>query len=101
MYKVIISPLAKQDIKDAAYWYNKKKDGLGKKFTLHVRQKVDVIKKTPNLFVTRYDEVKTVVLDVFPFMIHYTIDESKKQLIISAVLHTSRNPDVWQLESRS
>lgn len=30
MYKSIILPLAKQDIKEAALWYNNKQKGLGK-----------------------------------------------------------------------
>ncbi len=30
MYKVIILPFAKQDIKDAALWYNSRQSGLGK-----------------------------------------------------------------------
>jgi hypothetical protein len=36
MYSVIMLPLAKQDIKEAALWYNKKQKGLGKRFTLSV-----------------------------------------------------------------
>jgi plasmid stabilization system protein ParE len=95
MYKVIILPIAKQDIKEAATWYNKKQKGLGKRFTLQIRQKISLIKQEPFIAATRYNEVKTAVLDVFPYMVHYTIDESKKLIIISAVLHTSRNPDMW------
>lgn len=30
MYKAIILPLAKDDIKEAALWYNKQQAGLGK-----------------------------------------------------------------------
>ncbi len=40
--------------------------------------------------------VRTAVLDVFPFMIHYIIDETQKSIIITAALHTSRNPDIWK-----
>jgi hypothetical protein len=46
--------------------------------------------------VVRYDEMRTVVLSIFPFMIHFAIDDSKKTVIISAVLHTSRNPEEWK-----
>lgn len=35
------------------------------------------------------------VLNIFPFMIHYEVAEKNKIVIISAVLHTSRNPDIW------
>ena len=33
MYKSLILPLARQEISDAAKWYNQKQKGLGKKFT--------------------------------------------------------------------
>jgi plasmid stabilization system protein ParE len=29
-------------------------------------------------------------------MIHYTVDEDIKTVIVSAVLHTSRDPQLWQ-----
>ncbi len=96
MYKVIILPLAKEDIKEAALWYNKQQAGLGKRFTAVVREKVHFIRQNPNAVNIRYNTVRTAVLDVFPFMVHYTVDEDKKTIIISAVLHTSRNPDMWK-----
>lgn len=95
MYKVIILPLAKEDIKDAALWYNSKQKGLGKRFTALVREKVAFIKQNPKACVVRYDNVRTAVLTVFPLMIHYTVDENDETIVISAVLHTSRNPDIW------
>jgi len=95
MYKAVILPLAKQDIKEAATWYNKKQQGLGKRFTLQVRQKINFLKAEPYAAAIRYDNVRTAVLDVFPYMAHYIVDESIKSIIIFAVLHTSRNPDIW------
>lgn len=29
-------------------------------------------------------------------MVHYTIDEVNKTVIVSAVLHTSRDPELWE-----
>ena len=96
MYRVIILPFAKLDIKEAALWYNSRQSGLGKRFTIHIREKVNYIKQDPHTVNIRYDEVRTAVLDVFPFIIHYIIDEAQKLIIITAVLHTSRNPDMWK-----
>jgi plasmid stabilization system protein ParE len=96
MYKAIILPLAKEDIKDTALWYNKQQAGLGKRFTTEVREKVHFIRQNPKTANVRYNNVRTAVLDVFPFMVHYTIDEDNKTIIISAVLHTSRNPELWK-----
>ena len=96
MFKAIILPLAKQDIKEAAVWYNGKQKGLGKSFTFQIRQKIDLLKREPFVAVIRYDGIRTAVLDVFPYMIHYSIDEAKQLILISAILHTSRNPDLWK-----
>lgn len=96
MYKAIILPLAKEDIKDAAFWYNKQQAGLGKRFTSEVRKKVYFIRQNPKASNVHYSHVRTAVLDLFPFMVHYTIDEDNKTIIISAVLHTSRNPELWK-----
>ena len=98
MYKVLILPVAKQDIKEAADWYNSRQVGLGKRFTNQVREKVNLIKQNPYSSTNRYEKIRTAVLDVFPFMIHYLIDASDKLVIITAILHTSRNPDLWKAD---
>ena len=92
MYESVILLLAKKDIRDAARWYNEQSQGLGKRFTAEVRDSVRYIKQNPTACSIRYDQVRTAVLRVFPFMIHYTIDEKNKTVVISAVLHTSKDP---------
>ena len=96
MYKSIILPLATEDIREAASWYNKKQKGLGKTFTSEVREKVRFIEQNPGACNKRYDNVRTAVLSVFPFMLHYTVDEKNKIILIISILHTYRNPDIWK-----
>ena len=96
MYQSIILPFAKEDIRGAAHWYNKQSQGLGKRFTAEVSESVRFIRQNPKASNIRYDQVRTAVLKVFPFIIHYTIDDGEKTVIISAVLHTSRNPKEWK-----
>jgi len=96
MYNSIILPLAKEDIQEAALWYNKQQKGLGKRFTTEVREKVHFIRQNPKTSHVRYNDVRTAVLSQFPFMIHFTIDEKNETIIVSAVLHTSRNPKMWK-----
>jgi plasmid stabilization system protein ParE len=92
----MILPLAKQDVLEAAVWYNAKQKGLGKRLTKEVRSKVKFICKNPKAAAIRYDDTRCVVLDVFPFMIHYNIDEANKTILVVAVFHTSLNPDWWK-----
>jgi plasmid stabilization system protein ParE len=96
MYKSIILPLAKLDIAEAASWYNSKQKGLGKRFTNEVRSKVLFIRENPKSSAVRYDDTRCAVLDIFPFMIHYTIDDANKTIIIAAIFHTSLNPERWK-----
>ena len=96
MYKSIILPPAQEDIREAALWYDEKQKGLGKRFISQVREKVHFIKQNPQTGSLRYDNVRTMVLNVFPFMMHYTINENSETIIVSAVLHTSRNPETWR-----
>lgn len=99
MYRVALLSVAKIDVKEAASWYEDKQDKLGKKFLADVRQITGLIKRNPYGYAVRYDDVRTAVLDIFPFMIHYRIDEPKRLIIVAAVLHTSRNPDIWEREA--
>ncbi len=96
MYKSVILPLAKEDIRETAKWYNRQQKGLGKRFTAEVREHVHFIRQNPKASNIRYKNVRTTVLNVFPFMIHYTIEEKNKTIVVSAVLHTSRNPKLWK-----
>jgi plasmid stabilization system protein ParE len=96
MFGVVMLPHAKEDIREAAKWYNNKQKGLGRRFTSEVRKKVALVRQNPEAYVLRYDSVHTALLDFFPFMIHYTIDYEIKLIIVASVLHTSRDPDIWK-----
>lgn len=96
MYKAIILPLAKEDIKEAAHWYNDKKKGLGKRFTKEVRSKIKYVCENPKAIAVRYDKNHCAVLNVFPFMVHFSIDEKQKIVVVSAVFHTAQNPKNWK-----
>jgi plasmid stabilization system protein ParE len=96
MFTIILLPSAKDDIKEAAYWYNSKQKGLGKRFTKEVRSKMEYIRENPKLIGVRYDNTRCAVLDVFPFMVHFSINEEEKTIIVSAVFHTSLNSERWE-----
>ena len=49
--------------------------GLGKRFTAEVREKVGFTRKNPTASNVRYDDVRTAVLNIFPYMVHYNNGE--------------------------
>lgn len=69
--------------------------GLGKRFTSQVRETISYIQQNPFAVAVRYNNVRTAVLEAFPYMVHYSIYEIKEKIIVFAVLHTSRDPEIW------
>jgi len=61
MHRSIILPLAKEDIREAARWYNKQSPGLDNRFTAEVRESVRFIRQNPTACNIRYDKVRTAV----------------------------------------
>ena len=95
MYKTVILSSAQKDVREAALWYNKQQQGLGKRFTSEVRRKVHLIANNPYAYSTKFNEVQAAIIDVFPYMIHFRIDVEYHEITIIAVLHTSINPKKW------
>jgi plasmid stabilization system protein ParE len=93
-YKIKIFPLALSDIQDATNWYNKQSSGLGKHFQKQVLKQISKLNLNANIYAIRYNNIRCMVIKKFPFMVHYLIEND--QVLIFAVLHTSRNPKIWE-----
>ena len=96
MYKAIILPFAKDDIRQNAKWYNKQQKDLGKRFTTEVRNAIKHIEKNPENIAVRHRNVRALKTKVFPYMVHFVIDEPNKTIIIKAVFSTHQNPNQWE-----
>jgi hypothetical protein len=79
-YTIITTTNARRDVQDAIEWENYRKSGLARRFLHNLNQK--------------YEKVRCVVIDVFPYLIHYTIDDENHQVFILRILNTSRKP-IW------
>ncbi len=95
IYRVLLEPEARTDIQEGIDWYNKVESGLGKRFLSDVEAQIDYLSKSP-FHQIRYDNVRCLPLEIFPYMIHYTVDEDAKTIIIRAVFSTFISPERWQ-----
>ncbi len=83
---------AVKDLQEAIDWYNDQQKDLGKRFLNAFDKKIHSISITPGTGSIRYDNVRCTMLKVFPYVIHYTIDNINKQIIVLRVLHGFRKP---------
>src|SRR5690606_16637688 len=69
--------------------------GLGRRFHTDVKASFKKLKMHP-FFPVRYDNVHYFLLNKFPYMVHYTIDEEIKIIIVRAVFGTSKDSRIWK-----
>lgn len=91
-----VAEIVKQDLKEAAIWYNKGKRGLGNLFLKQIDKEVKQIIKNPLAYEIRYSDIRIAFIKRFPYGIHFEYLQIENQINILAVLHTSRNPEIWE-----
>ena len=94
-YSIVLDKRALNDIQQAIDYYDNESAGLGTKFENLLNQHFDKLKTNP-FFQTRYDNVRCLPFKKFPYMIHYTLNESDKLIIVRAVFSTYRDPKIWK-----
>lgn len=94
-FDIKIEPEAHQDIQEGIDWYNEQQPGLGRTFYEEVKDAFKRLQTHP-FFQIRYDKVRCLPLKSYPYMIHFTVDEQEKRVIVRAVFNMSRDPGIWK-----
>ena len=90
-YTVELLFKARLEIFESWKYYEEEQPGLGDRFEDEVFRKISLIQASPLHYPVkkRLHEANT---DIFPFLIVYRINKSRKLIMIVSVFHTSRNP---------
>ena len=92
---LILTPQAEKDFRTAYEWYEEKEVGLGKEFAQSVDLKLASVLQSPKQYSVIYKSlVRRALTNRFPFSIYF-IDE-EDSILIFAILHQHRNPNMWQ-----
>jgi toxin ParE1/3/4 len=83
---------AKQDVLDAALWYESRRTNLGTQLVLDVDATVERIAENPSQFPVYEEPARRVLLSRFPYAVYYQM----VPLVILRVLHLRRHPDAWK-----
>ncbi len=85
------SPSADSCMEEQQEYYNNLVPGLGDKFVRRVIEHGNALAKFPKMQL-RYEGIRCIPLNGFPFMIHFSVLEDRNLVRIHEVIHTSRNP---------
>lgn len=93
-YAVFYLDEVKNDLLFAKQWYAREQEGLDERFVLAVKEAIANIVKMPSAYAIRYKDVRIAHTKVFPYNVHFYIDEGKKQIIITGIVHNKRSDAV-------
>ncbi len=94
-YQIKVEPEALADIQQITEWYAEKQVALGQQFQRTAIKQIDGLSKNPHAYAIRYKYIRCLLIQKFPYMVHFYINEKEKTVEVFAVINTSRNPKIW------
>jgi plasmid stabilization system protein ParE len=95
-FSVVFRRIAKREFDDAISWYQDRREGLGREFSVAVEEQLGRIALSPNQFACVRGDVRRAVLQRFPYSIHFIVEDDR--VVVLAIFHARRAPN--QLEDR-
>ena len=83
------------DIAQAVDCYNEKQAGLGDRLFNNIKKQMAKLSTSALHFAIKYDRIRCMCIEKFPYMVHYRINEQTKTVNVEALFLTSRNPNIW------
>lgn len=93
-YRVVIQPVAKDEVAEAATWYEQQEHGLGREFLRAFRAGTAVLRRNPLQYQPVDEETRRLLLRRFPFSVFFEVHG--RDVVVLACVHQARDPAVWQ-----
>ena len=90
---LVIAPEVEHDINEAYCWYEERRIGLGEEFLSCLEACIQVIIRSPEIYVKIHDEYRRALLRRFPYAIFYEYLDGR--VIVYSVFHTAIDPQKW------
>jgi plasmid stabilization system protein ParE len=97
MSLVVFRRIAQRELDNAISWYEKRRIGLGGDLHSEVREFLDEIARSPEMFPVERGTIRRATLRRFPYTIHFLPE--KDRIVVLAIFHAKRDPQI--LEDRS
>jgi len=95
MYKTFFLDEVQNDIDIAKKWYSEQQKDLDIKFVIAVKNTISRILKMPFAYAVRYRNVRIAHIEIFPYNIHFYIEEEKSQIVIIGIIHNKRKDALY------
>ena len=82
------------DIKEASSWYKATDTKLEKRFVEAIEKTIMKLQAWPKAYSIRYKNVRIAHPPIFPYAIHFYIDDAQNRIVIIAIIHGRRHLDI-------
>ena len=94
-FKVIYALEVYDDLQQAIDFYNSRKKGLGIRFYKIVKTQISQIRSNAFGFQFRYNDVRCVPINKFPYTIHYRLIPETNTIKIISIFCDYLDPKIW------
>jgi toxin ParE1/3/4 len=99
MYTIELSDEARADYENAVVWYEEQKVGLGFDFSVRLEEIFESIGQFPERQRFLYENRRFAFVKQFPYKVYFIVDEANLLIIVFAILHEKRDPQIWKKRS--
>ena len=92
--KMVLDPSANAEMRDAAFFYEGCRDGLGQEFLDAVELAFGEISQRPMIWRILKGRFRRYLIHHFPYAVIYSIEDDT--IYVVAIMHMKRKPDYWQ-----
>lgn len=92
--RLVVQRQSDLDIQAAALWYEDQRTGLGKRFLDELDEVFQRIESNPKQFTQLERGIRRALLHRFPYGVYFV--EGPADIVVLAVLHLHREPDMWK-----
>lgn len=93
-YQIKLKPSAEKDIEEITDYYFVISENLGLRFYFEFKESIENLQTYPK-FQVRYGKIRCIYMVSFPYLIHFQVSDELKEILVIAILHTSRDPKIW------
>jgi len=93
-YSIKAKRQADKDVEEAMDWYEEQRPGLGAEFLFEFLAFCDKISRHPTHFTPKYPPYRRSLMKKFPYAIHFAVNEKAKEVVILAIWHIKRDPEM-------
>ena len=91
--KLVLDPSAKSEMREAAFFYEDCRRGLGREFLDAVELAFSEIARRPMTWRILKGRFRRYLVHHFPYAVIYAVE--KEAIYVAAIMHMKRKPDYW------